>query len=30
MEGQQLRLGILFYLRVSTEDKQNPDNSFEY
>lgn len=30
MRIRQLRQGIVLYLRVSSDDKQNPENSFEY
>jgi DNA invertase Pin-like site-specific DNA recombinase len=30
MARTELTPGVALYLRVSTEDMQNPDNSFEY
>lgn len=30
MTKQSLRPGIVYYLRVSTDDMQNPENSFDY
>lgn len=30
MKTKQLKPGIVIYLRVSSDDRQNPDNSFEY
>jgi DNA invertase Pin-like site-specific DNA recombinase len=30
MTQKQLRRGTALYLRVSSEDKQNPESSFEY